>query len=346
MPQSEVNMFTRLNPFNDEARDHLMTQGDSNGGLVLPESSGEGQGQRGQKRRAETWVTEETQCLISLRRELHGLFNSSKSNRHIWEQIAARMREMGWERTASMCCEKWRNLVKEFKKVKKRNGVMQGVPFYDEVAEYFSEKKRSVQSKNPRAGFQYSDRAFNLEQRLDHDGDPLGVSEAGAVVTNGLPAWNWRGTPRNGGENESRYTGRLRVIPVTWGDCTKRIGIDGSSEAIKEAIKSAFGLRTNRAFWLEDEDEIVRALDREMPLRNYRLHLDEGLTIKVCLSDVSNHRPCRFIEKTFYRDDDLSTFLRSFGWIGIRGLRCNKHIDSLDDLVMDEVYHGVRLVTN
>ncbi|KAK2971360.1 hypothetical protein RJ640_030326 [Escallonia rubra] len=188
--------------------------------------------------------------------------------------------------------------------------------------------------------------AFNLEQRLDHDGDPLGVSEAGAVVTNGLPAWNWRGTPRNGGENESRYSGRLRVISVTWGDCTKRIGIDGSSEAIKEAIKSAFGLRTNRAFWLEDEDEIVRALDREMPLSNYRLHLDEGLTIKVCLSDVSNHRPCRFIEKTFYRDDDLCTFLRSFGWIGVRGLRCNKHIDSLDDLVMDEVYHGVRLVTN
>ena len=61
-----------------------------------------------------------------------------------------------------------------------------------------------------------------------------------------------------------------------WGDYTKRIGIDGTSEAIKEAIKSAFGLRTRRAFWLEDEDEVVRTLDRDMPIGAYTLHLDDG----------------------------------------------------------------------
>jgi len=63
---------------------------------------------------------------------------------------------------------------------------------------------------------------------------------------------------------------------VKWGDYTKRIGIDGTSEAIKEAIKSAFGLRTRRAFWLEDEDEVVRTLDRDMPIGTYTLHLDDG----------------------------------------------------------------------
>lgn len=76
-----------------------------------------------------------------------------------------------------------------------------------------------------------------------------------------------------GGENHS-YGGR--AITVKWGDFIRRIGIDGSTDAIKEAIKSAFGLRTGRAFWLEDEDEVVRSLDRDMPLGVYTLHLDDG----------------------------------------------------------------------
>lgn len=66
------------------------------------------------------------------------------------------------------------------------------------------------------------------------------------------------------------------MISVKWGDYTRRIGIDGSADSIKEAIKSAFRLRTKRAFWLEDEDQIIRSIDREMPLGNYTLHLDEG----------------------------------------------------------------------
>lgn len=63
---------------------------------------------------------------------------------------------------------------------------------------------------------------------------------------------------------------------MKWGEYTKRIGIDGTSDAIKEAIKCAFGLRTRRAFWLEDEDDVVRSFDRDMPLGTYTLHLDDG----------------------------------------------------------------------
>jgi hypothetical protein len=77
-----------------------------------------------------------------------------------------------------------------------------------------------------------------------------------------------------GGDNQVTFGGR--VILVKWGDYTKRIRIDGTAEAIKEAIKSAFGLRTRRAFWLEDEDELVCTLDRDMPVGTYNLHLDDG----------------------------------------------------------------------
>lgn len=79
-----------------------------------------------------------------------------------------------------------------------------------------------------------------------------------------------------GGDGQS-FGGR--VISVKWGDYTRRIGIDGTAEAIKEAIKSAFRLRTKRAFWLEDEVQIIRSLDRDMPLGNYLLHVDEGMLI-------------------------------------------------------------------
>ena len=85
-----------------------------------------------------------------------------------------------------------------------------------------------------------------------------------------------------GGESQS-YCGR--VISVKWGDYTRRIGIDGSTDAIKEVIRCAFKLRTKRAFWLEDEDQIIRSLDQDMPLGNYTLHLDEGTLIYVWFSE-------------------------------------------------------------
>jgi hypothetical protein len=86
----------------------------------------------------------------------------------------------------------------------------------------------------------------------------------------GLPQWN-------AGIDRSVPAGR--VIVVKQGDVTRRIGIDGSAEAIKDAIRSVFGLRTKRTFWLEDEDGVVRCFDRDMPLRTYNLHIDPGLLL-------------------------------------------------------------------
>ncbi|KAI8023926.1 Trihelix transcription factor GT-1 [Camellia lanceoleosa] len=123
----------------------------------------------------------------------------------------------------------------------------------------------------------------NLERSLDHDGDPLAIATSDYLPMEYL--LESRETPGNGGEGNSAYGGR--VIAVKWGEYTRRIGIDGTTDAIKEAIKSAFCLRTKRAFWLEDEDNVIRSLDKDMPLGNYTLHLDEGILIKVCLYDES-----------------------------------------------------------
>ena len=66
------------------------------------------------------------------------------------------------------------------------------------------------------------------------------------------------------------------MITVKLGDYTRRVGVDGTADAIKDVIRSLFGIRTRRAFWLEDEDQVARSLDRDMPPGTYTLRLDEG----------------------------------------------------------------------
>ncbi|CAI9111524.1 OLC1v1011767C1 [Oldenlandia corymbosa var. corymbosa] len=290
--------------------------------MILAESSGEDhEASRAPKKRAETWVQDETRCLISFRREVDSLFNTSKSNKHLWEQISNKMREKGFDRSPTMCTDKWRNLLKEFKKMKQqdRGSCATGgssaataaaagkMWYYKEIEELLRERTKNGSQKSPPcpqptstsskvdAFIHFSDKgledggipfgveangrsAVNLETPLDNDGDPLAITAADAVTTNGVPPWNWRESPGSGGEGHPSCGGR--VITVKWGEYRRRIGIDGSSDAIKEAIKSAFRLRTKRAFWLEDEDNVIRSLDRDMPLGNYTLHLDEG-TIKM-----------------------------------------------------------------
>ncbi|KAI3812434.1 hypothetical protein L1987_17142 [Smallanthus sonchifolius] len=98
------------------------------------------------KKRAETWVKEETRTLITLRREIGSLFNTSKSNKHLWEQISLKMREKGFDRSPTMCTDKWRNLLKEFKKAKEHsNGYSANckMQFYKEVEEIIKDRNKN-----------------------------------------------------------------------------------------------------------------------------------------------------------------------------------------------------------
>ncbi|KAL0408523.1 UNVERIFIED_CONTAM: Trihelix transcription factor GT-4 [Sesamum radiatum] len=299
------------------------------------------------KKRAETWVQEETRTLISLRKEIDMLFNTSKSNKHLWDNISLKMREKGFDRSPTMCTDKWRNLLKEFKKAKQNNQDGNGNGSRKiNVAElglccsaYGMQHGSGIDDTGLTFGpVEANGRsALNLERRLDHDGHPLAITAADAVGASGVSPWNWRETPGSG-EQTNTYDGR--VITVKLGDYTKRIGIDGSAEAIKEAIKSAFRLRTRRAFWLEDEDNVVRSLDRDMPLGNYTLHVDEGLTIKVCFYEESDPLPVHTEDKTFYTEDDFREFLSRRGWTCLREYNGYRNFDSMDELCPGAIYRG------
>ncbi|XP_051116238.1 trihelix transcription factor GT-4-like [Andrographis paniculata] len=318
------------------------------------------------KKRAETWIQEETRALISLRKEIDMLFNTSKSNKHLWDNISMKMREKGFDRSPTMCTDKWRNLLKEYKKAKQNHHDGNGngsakMNYYKDIEDILTERnkngpswKNSTPASKVDSYLQFADKgvddaslafgpveangrsALNLERRVDHDGHPLAITAADAVGASGVSPWNWREGPGNG-ENSNTYDGR--IITVKLGDYTKRIGIDGTAEAIKEAIKSAFRLRTRRAFWLEDEDNIVRTLDRDMPLGNYTLHVDEGVTIKVCYYEESVHTE----DKTFYTEDDFREFLLRRGWTCLREYNGFRNIDSLDELCPGAIYRSVNV---
>lgn len=292
-----------------------------------------------------------------------------------------------------MCTDKWRNLLKEFKKTKANSGNANGngngnakMSYYKEIEEILRERNRCSSNANVNTNaaaykspthnhdhsgnhlvkvdpfLQFSDKGIddasiqfgpievnegptlNLERDMEHEGHPLAITAAEAVTGDGVPPSFWHETPVNGDETHS-YVGR--VITVKWGDYTRRVGVDGTADAIKDVIRSTFGLRTKRAFWLEDEDQVVRSLDRDMPLGTYTLHLDEGMTIKLCLYNESDHisYPRQTIshteEKTFYTEEDFREFMHRRGWSCLRELNGYRDIDNLDDLRPDALYRGV-----
>ncbi|KAL0921378.1 hypothetical protein M5K25_008442 [Dendrobium thyrsiflorum] len=327
------------------------------------------------KKRAETWVQDETLCLIAFRREMDRLFNTSKSNKHLWEQISAKMREKGFERSPTMCTDKWRNLLKEYKKAKHHCRVSGGTgggvggglaktACYKELEELLKERghknlacKGCVSLKRVDSFMQFAEKgledvnllfgptegtgrsALNQDSHLDHERDSLAITAADAVTPNGIPPWNWKDNSANGEDNHSSYLGR--VILVKLGEDSRKIGIDGTSESIKEAIKAAFGLRTRRAFWLEDEDEVVRSLDRDMPLGTYTIHLDVGVTVKFCVYDDSDRLSLRTEEKTLYTQEDFHEFLTRHCWTSLREINSLRTADTLDDLQPGAVYQGL-----
>uniref|UniRef100_A0A0D6R495 Myb-like domain-containing protein n=1 Tax=Araucaria cunninghamii TaxID=56994 RepID=A0A0D6R495_ARACU len=334
-----------------QMQQQMILSSDGNGGVVEDQEI-----KTTPKKRAEVWVQDEIRALIAFRRETDNLFNTSKSNKHLWDKISFKMRERGFDRSPTMCTDKWRNLLKEYKKAKhhdNRDGSAKMSCFKD-LEELLRERAKNAPYRTPSPKMTVHppppplDNSFisfspkrtgrsplNLERRLDHDGLPLALPLSDATAANGMPPWNWRDATANGGENHASYSGR--VIVVKWADITRRIGIDGTAEAITGAIRPAFGLRTKRAFWLQDEDGVVHSLDRNMPLGTYILCLDEGLTIKVCY-DESDCLTGATEEKTFYTEEDFRYFLTQRGWCGLREVGGFRTVESLNELCPMRVY--------
>ncbi|KAJ1280197.1 hypothetical protein BS78_04G212900 [Paspalum vaginatum] len=67
------------------------------------------------------WPKEEVQALIQMRTEKDETYHDAGAKGPLWEDIAAGMRRIGYNRSAKRCKEKWENINKYYKKVKESN---------------------------------------------------------------------------------------------------------------------------------------------------------------------------------------------------------------------------------
>ncbi|XP_056168544.1 trihelix transcription factor GTL2 isoform X2 [Syzygium oleosum] len=100
------------------------------------------------------WPRDEVQALINLRCSLYGgtynedhkLEGSNNNNKApLWERISQKMLELGYERSAKRCKEKWENINKYFRKTKdndkKRSLDSRTCPYFHQLSHLYSQGK-------------------------------------------------------------------------------------------------------------------------------------------------------------------------------------------------------------
>lgn len=61
------------------------------------------------------WSVQETKEFLMIRAELDRTFMETKRNKLLWEVIATKMKEKGYNRSAEQCKCKWKNLFTRYK---------------------------------------------------------------------------------------------------------------------------------------------------------------------------------------------------------------------------------------
>ncbi|CAM6049292.1 unnamed protein product [Sphagnum compactum] len=292
--------------------------------MLLADTSGEDVEIKAPKKRAETWVQDEIKALIAYRKEMDNMFNTSKSNKHLWEQISRKMKERGYDRSPTMCTDKWRNLLKEYKKAKVQDKGTSRVACFKDLEELLSDRAKSIPYRSP-AKLD----ALQLPSKDQFDMFRVFRNPDHHLL---FQKWSWSNA---GGDGQ---LSRGKVIVVKFGDITRRIRVDGPFESIKESIKTSFGLRSRRPFWLEDDEGVIQPLSRNMPQGQYSLNLDPGFTVKVCLYDESGRMTGTTENRTLFTDEDFHEFLSRRGWSGLREVGGFRDFNSLEELRPGAVY--------
>ncbi|XP_042493194.1 trihelix transcription factor GT-1-like isoform X2 [Macadamia integrifolia] len=277
-----------------------------------------------------------------------------------WDRGAsAKIGNKGYRRSPGVCREKWRSLVRKLKANNNNNNPHHQLPQAQHSnpssLSFFKDAEDS--SLDPyhlhREDLQFSPKGLEPNTLNIHrsDGDrrsTTSVMSQECPPQNGRSTWSWRD---GNSADVPQWDGGVGCYPVSvsppaghviivkWGGMTRKIGIDGSADAIKEAIRNAFGLRSKRSFWVEDDDGVVRSFDRAMPQTTYTLHIDPGVTIKLYHYDACNSQAINSEDATLYSEDDFRELLARNGWQSLREVGTYKDVESIQDLRPMAAYH-------
>ncbi|XAR68808.1 hypothetical protein NMG60_11000179 [Bertholletia excelsa] len=86
------------------------------------------------------WSLQETRDFLVLRAGLDMNFMETKRNKLLWEVIAGKMKDKGYNRSAEQCKCKWKNLVTRYKgcETMESESMRQQFPFYNELKSIFA----------------------------------------------------------------------------------------------------------------------------------------------------------------------------------------------------------------
>ncbi|XP_076929390.1 trihelix transcription factor DF1-like [Bidens hawaiensis] len=99
------------------------------------------------------WPKAEIDALINLRTTLDNKYQENGPKGPLWEEVSAAMRNLGYNRNAKRCKEKWENINKYYKKVKesskKRPEDSKTCPYFHQLDAIYLEKASNINSTNP-----------------------------------------------------------------------------------------------------------------------------------------------------------------------------------------------------
>nr|XP_043622705.1 trihelix transcription factor GT-3a-like [Erigeron canadensis] len=92
------------------------------------------------------WSVQETRDFLMMRAELDQTFMETKRNKLLWEVIAKKMNERGYNRSAEQCKAKWKNLVTRYKgcEAVEHDGMRQQFPHYNDMQAIFSARMQRM----------------------------------------------------------------------------------------------------------------------------------------------------------------------------------------------------------
>ncbi|KAK6779710.1 hypothetical protein RDI58_021894 [Solanum bulbocastanum] len=92
------------------------------------------------------WSIQETRDFLMIRAELDQTFMETKRNKLLWEVIATKMKEKGYNRSPEQCKCKWKNLVTRYKgcETLEPEALRQQFPFYNELQAIFAARMQRM----------------------------------------------------------------------------------------------------------------------------------------------------------------------------------------------------------
>ncbi|GAV87281.1 Myb_DNA-bind_4 domain-containing protein [Cephalotus follicularis] len=92
------------------------------------------------------WSLQETKEFLIIRADLDRSFMETKRNKLLWEVIATKMKEQGFNRSAEQCKCKWKNLVTRYKGCEtiEPEAMRQQFPFFNEMQAIFAARMQRM----------------------------------------------------------------------------------------------------------------------------------------------------------------------------------------------------------